>query len=73
MFLTRIISKQKYNIRHAIKVEKIYSNITKNLVKQGIYGGKRVYLRHKEIIRALNVGLITQEEYRHWKISHKVI
>lgn len=73
MFIQRSYPRYKYNIKYALKVDRLYNNITDKLSRKGIFGCKRVYLRHKEIVHALNIGLITQEEYKHWKISHKVI
>lgn len=74
MFLSTCrFPKHKFNIKYAIKVDNFYNTITTKLAKEGIYGCKRVVLRHKEILRLVNKGLITQEEYKHWKISHKVI
>lgn len=61
------------NIKHALKVQNVYDTITSNLRKRKIYGSKRVIARSKEMVKALDMGLITHQEYKQWRISQKII
>jgi hypothetical protein len=65
--------KIKYNVKHAIKVQKLYNAINTTLLGKKIYGIKRVIERHKEMLKALSIGLMTTDEYKQWKLSQKMI
>jgi hypothetical protein len=73
MFISYKLPLPKYNIKYANKVNRIYSSITDKLTCDGIYGTKRVIIRHKEIRNALSIGVITREELENWKLSQKVV
>ena len=74
MFLqNRLFKKINYNIKHANKVNKFYTTITRKLMKQCIFGQKRVMIRHKEMLSLVNTGLITSTEYISWKQSQQLI
>ena len=63
----------KYNLKHAMKVDKLYKSVTVELKNRKIYGCRRVDLRHKEMMNYINNGMLSAEEYKHWKISQKII
>lgn len=63
----------KYNLKHAIKVDKLYNSLTTELKNKKIYGCRRVDFRHKEMMNYINNGTVSREEYNHWKISQKLI
>jgi len=74
MFLINIHFKvYKYNLKHAMKVDKLYNSVTTELKNRKIYGCRRVDLRHKEMMNSINNGIVSIEEYRHWKISQKIV
>ena len=74
MFLTnRHFKVYKYNIKHAMKVDKLYNIVTAELKNKKIYGCRRVDLRHKEMMKYIDKGLVSIDEYKHWKISQKIV
>jgi len=56
-----------------MKVDKLYNSVTTELKNRKIYGCRRVDLRHKEMMNSINNGIVSIEEYRHWKISQKIV
>ena len=74
MFLiNRIYKPYRYNMKYALKVQKIYSNITLQLQMRKIYGCNRVKILHKEMRQCVSIGMITIEEYKHWILSQKLV
>ena len=74
MFLVnRHFKVYKYNIKYAMKVDKMYNSLTIELKKQKIYGCRCVDLRHREMMKYIDKGLVSHDEYKHWKISKKIV
>ena len=73
MFIRYFKPQVEYNLKHVLKVQSVYRNITDDLIDNKVYGCSRVLKRHKEIANAIEKGEITKEEYNNWKKYQKVV
>ena len=61
-----------YNLRHAMKVAKVYNKITNKIKSTRTYGYMAVVLRTREMKVALDDGLFSDIEHKHWLISQQM-
>jgi len=62
----------RYNLRSALKVRKIYSHITEELISQKIYGCRLVLLRSRALHRLVEDGTLSSNDIAHWFRYNKV-
>jgi hypothetical protein len=74
MFLVnRQFKIHNYNIKHANKVHTLYTTLTNELHNRKIFGTRCVDIRHKEMMKSLQEGIFSIDEYKNWKVSQKIV
>ena len=62
----------RYNLKSALKVQRIYDSITRELINKRIRGNKLVYARRRHLTMALSAGAFSNCDYAHWFQSQRV-